>query len=328
MDYHSQYAVAGSLTMAVAKPDPEANSTGLISLIPSLGIPLAVTLLFICAQIIQTAVSYVSKLRDTSAWAAVEDGQPAETHGSTRSWIQRRIDDIGGIHIFSFVVVRLVGCLTLLALSLVNLFASNELEGAPFLPPFRRVLFEWSAISVPIAFGYSSILAILSLSVKKWSTSSTRYNILLLLMTFATYAYRDLWPLATYTQQPKDIHEGWLLWIKIAILFATAVIIPLFIPRRYIPVDPKEPMPVTNAEQTCSIFSLAVYTYLDPVIFLGARVPHLAFDQLPPISDTDYAKNLIEKAFPHLDPFRGAKRRHLFFGLMRVFRRELARIRA
>lgn len=55
---------------------------------------------------------------------------------------------------------------------------------------------------------------------------------------------------------------------------------------------------MTNGEQTCSIFALAVYTYLDPVIFLGARVPHLAFDQLPPISDTDYAKNLTEKAFP------------------------------
>lgn len=75
--------------------------------------------------------------------------------------------------------------------------------------------------------------------MEKWSTLSTRYNILLLLITFATYAYRDLWPLATYTQQPKDIHEGWLLWIKIATLFATAVVIPLFIPRRYIPVDPK-----------------------------------------------------------------------------------------
>ena len=57
-------------------------------------------------------------------------------------------------------------------------------------------------------------------------------------------------------------------------------------------------MPVTNDEQTCSIFALAAYTYLDPIIFLGARVPHLAFDQLPPISDTDYAKHLTEKAFP------------------------------
>jgi len=57
-------------------------------------------------------------------------------------------------------------------------------------------------------------------------------------------------------------------------------------------------MTVTNDEQTCSIFSLAFYTYLDPIIFLGARVPHLSYDQLPPLSDTDYAKHLTENAFP------------------------------
>lgn len=57
-------------------------------------------------------------------------------------------------------------------------------------------------------------------------------------------------------------------------------------------------MPVTNDEQTCSLFALAVYTYLDPVILQGYRVPHLPFDQLPPLSDTDYAKNLTGSAFP------------------------------
>lgn len=57
-------------------------------------------------------------------------------------------------------------------------------------------------------------------------------------------------------------------------------------------------MPVTNDEQTCSLFALAVYTYLDPIIFLGARVSHLGFNQLPPLSDTDYSKNLTEEAFP------------------------------
>lgn len=101
---------------------------------------------------IHAAVSYASKLRDNSARAAVEDSQSIETHGLTRGWIQRQADDIGGLHIFLFVVARLVGCLTLLALSLATLFASNELENTPFLPPIQRVLFEWSPISVPIAF--------------------------------------------------------------------------------------------------------------------------------------------------------------------------------
>jgi hypothetical protein len=60
----------------------------------------------------------------------------------------------------------------------------------------------------------------------------------------------------------------------------------------------QDPMPVTNNEQTCSLFSLALYIYLDPVIFLGARVKHLKYDQLPPLSDSDYAKNLTKMAFP------------------------------
>ena len=57
-------------------------------------------------------------------------------------------------------------------------------------------------------------------------------------------------------------------------------------------------MTLVNDEQTCSIISLVFYTYLDPVIFLGARVPHLSYDQLPPLSDTDYAKHLTGNAFP------------------------------
>lgn len=79
----------------------------------------------------------------------------------------------------------------------------------------------------------------ISLTVKTWSTLTTRYNILLLLSIFLTYAYRDIWPLATYYDRPVDITEGGVLWLKIGITFFTAIIIPLFIPRRYIPVVAK-----------------------------------------------------------------------------------------
>jgi hypothetical protein len=82
-------------------------------------------------------------------------------------------------------------------------------------------------------------LAITALTIKEWSILAARYNILLLLITFATYVQRDLWPLATFTQQPQDGTEGQILWFKVGALFATAVLIPLFVPRRYIPVDPK-----------------------------------------------------------------------------------------
>lgn len=60
-----------------------------------------------------------------------------------------------------------------------------------------------------------------------------------LLSLFGVYIYRDIWPLAKYTDQPLDAAEGWLLWTKIAVLVIIAVIVPLFMPRQYIPIDPK-----------------------------------------------------------------------------------------
>ncbi|KAF8957025.1 multidrug resistance-associated ABC transporter [Flammula alnicola] len=169
---------------------------------------------------------------------------------------------------------------------------------------------------------YSTVLAVISVVSKMWSASTTRHNIIVLLSAFVVYAYRDLWPLGTYTKQPADIAEGKILIVKIGVLAFTAVVIPLFIPRRYVPVDPKNPMPEPNPEQTASIFSLMTYTFLDSVIFLGYKVPHLRFDQLPPLADYDAAKYQTVKAFPHLDVFRGAKHRSLFLRFMRVFRKE------
>jgi len=86
---------------------------------------------------------------------------------------------------------------------------------------------------------YASILAVVSLVSHQWNVSTTRCNIVVLLSTFGTYAYRDLWPLARYDRQPEDLADGSLLWGKVVILLFTAAVIPLAIPRRYIPIDPK-----------------------------------------------------------------------------------------
>ena len=67
----------------------------------------------------------------------------------------------------------------------------------------------------------------------------TRHNNFVLFIALVVYVYRDIWPLATYTENPVDGSEGALLWTKLVVLFTTAVIIPLVIPRQYVPVDPK-----------------------------------------------------------------------------------------
>lgn len=65
----------------------------------------------------------------------------------------------------------------------------------------------------------------------------TRHNILLLLATLVVYGYRDIWQLVTYTEEPIDVSEGWVLWAEIITLAVTSICIPLFIPRKYVPVD-------------------------------------------------------------------------------------------
>jgi hypothetical protein len=82
----------------------------------------------------------------------------------------------------------------------------------------------------------------------------------------------------------------------------------------------KEPATVPNPEQTASLISLLLWTFLDPTVFLAYRIPHLSHDQLPPIADYDEAKNLVKKSFPKLDPFSGSRKQHLFWGLMSVYR--------
>ncbi|KAF8199798.1 P-loop containing nucleoside triphosphate hydrolase protein [Mycena galopus ATCC 62051] len=170
-----------------------------------------------------------------------------------------------------------------------------------------------------ITYFYASVLAIVSIGNVQWRNVAVKHLNTLLLCTFGVYFYRDVYPLATFTLVPRDIGEGSLLWAKVVVLFVVSNIIPLVIPRQYTPVDPKNPMPEPNAEQTASLLSLVLYFFLDPIIFLGYRVPHLKFDQLPPLSDYDYMENLKIRAWPHLDVFSG-KRRHVVFGLLWTYR--------
>ncbi|KIJ42676.1 hypothetical protein M422DRAFT_254113 [Sphaerobolus stellatus SS14] len=81
------------------------------------------------------------------------------------------------------------------------------------------------------------------------------------------------------------------------------------------------PMTELNPELTASWLSLIFYTFLDPIIFAGAKVSHLTPEELPPLSDTDWSGNLKNR---QLDTFQGAKKHHIFFPLMhpKVFGKE------
>lgn len=180
----------------------------------------------------------------------------------------------GGATIYAFKITRLVGCLALLGLSLATLILAESegpdvghsskgkhwgkkkkhhkhdhgpLSSDELLQVFAVVNFVGvdSEATVPLNLQsriqtYTSLLALISVCVgPKWRRLVTRHLAALLLVTFVVYLYRDMWPLATFTLSPKDLSEGWLIWAKVVVLSITAVVIPLLMPRPYIPFNPK-----------------------------------------------------------------------------------------
>ena len=108
------------------------------------------------------------------------------------------------------------------------------------------------------------------------------------------YAYRDLLPLTTYDSAPVDAAEGNILWAKIILLTFAAVIFPLVSPRHpHIVSEGMSPSP----EQTASIWSLMVHSYVDSVIWKAYTVPHLPLDQLDPLADYDTARHLVNRSY-------------------------------
>jgi hypothetical protein len=56
-----------------------------------------------------------------------------------------------------------------------------------------------------------------------------------------------------------------------------------------------------------------LYTFLDPIVYLAYRVPHLSHDMLPPLADYDYAKNLVKRSFKAGLPLLLAQVFYLYF---------------
>ncbi|KAJ7469587.1 hypothetical protein FB451DRAFT_1368560 [Mycena latifolia] len=220
---------------------------------------------------------------------------------------------IGKGAILQYRVARLLCCLGLLALAVDSIMGERDSTSGT-----QNVLRA-------IPYLYASILAFFSLNPDKARNRIIRHVNIVLFAAFCVYAYRDILPLATFTRIPEDLPEGPKLWAKIALLFVSGVVIPLLTPRQYVPVDPLNPMAVPNPEQTASIFSFTLYFWLDRIVFRAYRESHLREEELYPLCDSDASMYLQSRSFKYLDSFSGSKsRRHIFVGLMRVFRKEFS----
>jgi len=83
------------------------------------------------------------------------------------------------------------------------------------------------------------VLTVLSITSVGLRSTFIQHSSYILLLESAVYAYRDVWPLAKRAGTPVDIKEGWILWARVAVLGFTAILIPLFTPQVYKPLDPK-----------------------------------------------------------------------------------------
>ncbi|KAJ7630177.1 multidrug resistance-associated ABC transporter [Roridomyces roridus] len=211
-----------------------------------------------------------------------------------------------GLSILRYRVARLLCCIGLIALSM----ASSR----------RRFSTREGILILP--YIYATALAALTVNPRKARNDLVGHVNFVLFTTLCVYGYRDILPLGTFTRMPQDTHEGVFLWAQIALLFFTAVVIPICTPNQYIPLDPANPQKDIHPEQTASILSFFSFSYLDRIILLAYSKSSLDEDEMHPLCDSDYAMHLVSRSFPHLDSFQGRngqRHRHLFFGLMRVF---------
>ncbi|KAH9041242.1 hypothetical protein EDB85DRAFT_1921690 [Lactarius pseudohatsudake] len=297
-------------------------------------IPAYLALLSLLALSAQAIFSFgpVRSLRGENAPVAATCAESGVNESATRtgfvSAVKDHVEKSGGPIIFIFQVSRLVVVLTLLGLAI---FSFVQEEGQQHISPSSAVSAlngrrhskhrsgggslterEWLDLILCLTYLYAAFLGLMTLTARSVRASVTSFHLSsLLLCTFSVYAYRNIWPLLTFTLSPVDAWEGPLLWVRIGLLAFAAIVIPL--------LDPQQ---VINPEQTASFLSMMLYTFLDPIVFLAYRVPHLSHDMLPPLADYDYTRNLVQRSFKHLDTFSGGPRRHIFWGFMAVFRRE------
>lgn len=166
----------------------------------------------------------------------------------SHSGLHAHISLHGGATIYAFKAARTLCVVALLGLSSYNLAhdshkgltSKNEVLGLVL-----SLSYVWASTSRlkllathRILQLYASALALLNVaSQPSLARLAARHLILVLLASCAVYGHRDIWPLMTYTLRPLDAREGALLWVKIALLAIAGIVIPLTIPRQYVPLD-------------------------------------------------------------------------------------------
>ena len=171
-------------------------------------------------------------------------------------------------------------------------------------------------LTLPSLQVYAFLLACMNVfSAAKDALVYSRHLSVVTFTIFAVYAYTDIWPLMTFTLKPDDNAEGGILWARVALAALSGVVEPLLEPYPNLHLDAKvslndcetptiqwltfleELTRSPNPEETASIFSFLLYVFLDPMVWRAYRVPHLSYDQIPPLPYYDEVKHLIQESY-------------------------------
>ncbi|KAI9069817.1 hypothetical protein FKP32DRAFT_1671074 [Trametes sanguinea] len=245
---------------------------------------------------------------------------PADILNATQvSYLRRQIDSLGNVTIACLRLLQFLAVFALFVLSFAELFNHGYVEHRQLTPDTCLAIIAAQCV----LYGYVLLLSACALlSRTRFSQVTFIHASSILAVTWGIYMYRDVWPLATVDRSPADAADGPLLWVKLSLLSLGGVVIPLFSPTKYIPVDPKKPLPF-SPEQTASVYSRLLYTYMEPFIWRTRHLSHITYDMLPPLPDFDHLKHLVSRTFPVLDPMQSKSRRHLGLLFFRVFWLEL-----
>ncbi|KAM5539773.1 hypothetical protein V8D89_006586, partial [Ganoderma adspersum] len=197
---------------------------------------------------------------------------------------------------------------------LLALSAMTTPNDSPPSPSRRDRVYSWLFYGARISI-FVLVLALTCLP-SRWRNQFKVFRNIILLATWAVYAYRDIWPLATYDLTPIDKAEGNVLWAKIGLLTLAAIVLPLISPRR---TDDPDARP----EQRASIFSLITYGWLDSLIWRAQHLRHLPLEELPPLAEYNSVHKLVEDSYKNVDPMQ-TDGRDVAWGLAKYFYRDLA----
>ncbi|KZT34022.1 P-loop containing nucleoside triphosphate hydrolase protein [Sistotremastrum suecicum HHB10207 ss-3] len=223
--------------------------------------------------------------------------------------------------------VRFVLCLVLVVLSVSLLALDRNPNGLDRVEIFFSTFFIYTSLLSLLTFFPST-------ASHNWSSTASIHLTSLHAIAFLTLTSIDISPLA-YTHPPSSPSThlsivDWLKYTRVTLLFLSGALIPVLLPRRYVPLDPSNPHPPA-LHQISSYFSFAYFTFLDPLVWKAFKNENkngngkegekggFGWEDIPRLAEDDKTEYLSKHSFHVLDPVMSGRKRNFSWSLIILF---------